>query len=477
MADNPDAALVGQSLTGDKDAYGLLVRRYQNCAFAAALGVLGDLDLAGDVVQEAFLQAWLGLAKLREPERFAGWLRGIVRHMALRALRELGRVQLLAATLPQEPITTNSERPEEPVERAEQRQRLQQALARLSASNREILWLHYMDGLPYARIAALVGISETAVQGRLQRGRGELRKELEMMESAFQSGRLPDDFAGEVRRLLEQAGQSGRPQRRIAQDLARLGPPAVEPLCMALENVRVPVRQAAARALCTIGDVRALRPLLRVLYAPDRWRVGAIFEDGSILGIPGTRKSLLEVARSGGPGRNTALYALAHAKGDAEVYEAALAIFRDPAAEASAARAAMDVLCSVRPETAVEVVAEGLRHRLVRLRGWAARLAMDRKILPPLEACLQALGGGVDMYDWLNAGRLVLRHGQAGRQVLQRLMQTGSDAERDSAGLALAQVGDAEALALLRRQLREGGLHRKWAKFITWVLRDIDRGQ
>ncbi len=101
----------------------------------------------------------------------------------------------------------------------------------------------------------------------------------------------------------------------------------------ALESVRVPVREAAARALCAIGDVRAPRPLLRMLYAIGTWHVHAIFEDGSILGIPGTREGLLEAARGGGPGRNTALYALAHAKGDAEVYETALAIFRDPAAE------------------------------------------------------------------------------------------------------------------------------------------------
>lgn len=161
------------------------------------------------------------------------------------------------------------------------------------------------------------------------------------MERTFQSGRLPDDFAGQVRRLLEQVGQPGKPQGRIVQDLAQLGVPAVEPLCMALENMRIPVRLAAAQALDAIGDVRALRPILRLLYAPDSWRFSGVFNDGSVLAIPGIRQALLEIVRGGGPDRCTALHALAHTKGDAEVYDTALAIFRDTAAGASLARTAM----------------------------------------------------------------------------------------------------------------------------------------
>ncbi len=474
MPDNSEVELVQQSLAGDKDAYGALVRRYQNCAYAAALGVLGDLDLSADVVQEAFLRAWLDLPKLREPQRFGGWLRRIVRHMALRALRELGRVRLLAASIRDVAPVAGVDRPDECLERIEQRQRLQQAITRLSGRNREVVWLHYMDGLPYANIAGLMGISETAVQGRLQRGRAELQEELQMMENASNAARLPDDFAAEVRRLLEQVGTPGRPQRRIVENLARLGVPAVDSLCLALENVRVPVRLAAARALGAIGNMRALRPILRLLYAPGHC---SVFENGSILGVPGIREALLQTIGAKGPARSTALHCLAHAKDDAKVFDAALAVFRNSDVSVHDVRAAMYALCKIRPGAALDVITEALHRTEPRLRGWAARLALDWSILPPIDACLRALGGGIDLYDRRNAGRLLLRHGAAGWQALQLAMREGSSAERDTAVLVLAAAGDPDAVTILRRQLGEGGLHRKWAKFISAALRNIERGQ
>jgi RNA polymerase sigma-70 factor, ECF subfamily len=52
------------------------------------LALLGDFHRAEDAAQEAFLAAWSGLPSLSDPAAFPGWLRGIVRHQAFRALRK-----------------------------------------------------------------------------------------------------------------------------------------------------------------------------------------------------------------------------------------------------------------------------------------------------------------------------------------------------------------------------------------------------
>src|ERR1044072_3428213 len=60
------------------EAFGELVARFQDMAFACAYAVLGDFYLAEDAAQESFITAWQSLQQLRTPEAFPGWLRRVV---------------------------------------------------------------------------------------------------------------------------------------------------------------------------------------------------------------------------------------------------------------------------------------------------------------------------------------------------------------------------------------------------------------
>ena len=80
-------ALVERARTGDVEAFTELVRRHQTRALGSALALLRDPDRARDVVQEAFVAAWRGLARLADPAAFPAWLRGIVRRQAFHAMR------------------------------------------------------------------------------------------------------------------------------------------------------------------------------------------------------------------------------------------------------------------------------------------------------------------------------------------------------------------------------------------------------
>ena len=70
--------LVVAARAGDLASFGEIVRRFQNMAYGYAYSLLDDLHLAEDAAQQAFVQAYRDLAKLREPAAFPGWLRRIV---------------------------------------------------------------------------------------------------------------------------------------------------------------------------------------------------------------------------------------------------------------------------------------------------------------------------------------------------------------------------------------------------------------
>src|SRR5204863_10136802 len=87
MAERSDRELVEAFCRGDGAAFDALVARYVRLAGGVAYGIVGDYEAAADVVQEAFLKVHGAIRELREPERFKGWLYGIVRSSALDALR------------------------------------------------------------------------------------------------------------------------------------------------------------------------------------------------------------------------------------------------------------------------------------------------------------------------------------------------------------------------------------------------------
>src|SRR3954463_7130364 len=89
-----DHELILAARTGDKQAFGEVAEQYFVFAQGVALQRVGSLEIAEELAQEAILQAYLSLNQLREPDRFASWLYGIVVNMCRRHQRD-ERVDLL----------------------------------------------------------------------------------------------------------------------------------------------------------------------------------------------------------------------------------------------------------------------------------------------------------------------------------------------------------------------------------------------
>ena len=82
MGDSSLRDIVKAFQAGSCEAFAELVGRYQNLATSIAFANSGDLQRSEDIAQQAFLVAWQKQSELADPDRFAGWIRGIVTNVA-----------------------------------------------------------------------------------------------------------------------------------------------------------------------------------------------------------------------------------------------------------------------------------------------------------------------------------------------------------------------------------------------------------
>jgi RNA polymerase sigma factor (sigma-70 family) len=181
--------LVIRSRRGDAAAFAELVGAYERVALAVAYSLTNDGGGAGDVVQDAFLRAWQRVADLKEPEKFGGWLCGIVRNLAIdaaraRAVRSAAHGQggngrgggfgPHDAAGPEFAVAPDGG-PLDELDRRDRSDRVARALRRLDEVSRSALVLRYYDNLSSKQIGELLGLAPTAVDMRLMRARRQMR--------------------------------------------------------------------------------------------------------------------------------------------------------------------------------------------------------------------------------------------------------------------------------------------------------------
>jgi RNA polymerase sigma-70 factor (ECF subfamily) len=171
-----DSELVGRARQGDAEAFGVLVRRHLQPAYAIALARLGEPADAEDVCQDAFVLALERLDDCRNPARFSAWLFTIVRNRAL----DYQRLRSVRSAVPLDSIEVASpSSPAREVEDAELGAALLQAMTGLTPLQREVLLLFDFEGWSHREIAARLGISEGSARVHLHNGRKALRQRLE----------------------------------------------------------------------------------------------------------------------------------------------------------------------------------------------------------------------------------------------------------------------------------------------------------
>ncbi len=183
-----DGELVRRCREGDRAAFDVLVDRYRGATYALALQRVGDRDDAADVAQQALLAAYSGLSRLRAPERFAPWLRGITLRLSADDLTASLRRERARSPLPDD-LPDPTPDPSAAVERDTVWQRVQAAVGGLSRANRLAVQLCYFDGLSCREVADFCGVSTSAIKSRLHEARQTMRREMTGMST---SARTPD---------------------------------------------------------------------------------------------------------------------------------------------------------------------------------------------------------------------------------------------------------------------------------------------
>ena len=170
-----DTELVQAVLDGEKQAFAVLVKRYERPVRAVALDVLGDYHSAADVSQEAFVCAYEKLAGLRKPEAFGAWLMKIAHRCALDSAR-----QKLKEPRLERKADTFVENPDGQLD--EEKQRLLAAVVKLPRSEKQVIMLRYLGDNSVKDVADIVGRSVGTVTKQLSRAHKRLRKMLERSE-------------------------------------------------------------------------------------------------------------------------------------------------------------------------------------------------------------------------------------------------------------------------------------------------------
>jgi RNA polymerase sigma-70 factor (ECF subfamily) len=172
------ATLVRRAQGGDREAFGRLVEQFQRTVHAICLRRLGNPSEALELTQEVFLHVMRRIDQLREPERFAGWLRQVTVRMAInRATRRTAPPSVETVVL--EAACERRDDPLDAMISRERAQRLWEGLARLKVIDRETLVAFYIQGQSLIEMAERLDAPLGTIKRRLHTARKRLKAELE----------------------------------------------------------------------------------------------------------------------------------------------------------------------------------------------------------------------------------------------------------------------------------------------------------
>ena len=190
--DPDDGEVVQRALGGDRDAFGVLVHRYQRLVFRIVGGFLANRADVEEVAQEALLRAFAGLSGFKPGSPFGPWIARIATHASYDRLRRRQR----GAEVSWEDLSHDEQRAAQtlatggdPADRASARDLLERAVASLGPKDRQALILADAQGLTPAEVGAVLGCSPLAARIRLHRARRAMRRVIEKLVGGMDPAR------------------------------------------------------------------------------------------------------------------------------------------------------------------------------------------------------------------------------------------------------------------------------------------------
>lgn len=180
-----DRSLIDACRAGKTEAYGILVKRYQDRLYPTVLRLTGCAEDAQDLLQETFLRAYEKLGRFHGDSSFYTWVYRIAVNLALSGRRRRRPMARLNDGSDEgssdSTVDPRESDPSLPLERAERDSLIQDALNALAADHRAVVVMKEFDGLRYEEIGVVLGIPVGTVRSRLHRARCELRDRLRVL--------------------------------------------------------------------------------------------------------------------------------------------------------------------------------------------------------------------------------------------------------------------------------------------------------
>ncbi|MDZ4308079.1 RNA polymerase sigma factor [Allopontixanthobacter sp.] len=170
-----DEYLVASAKAGDRRAFHLLARRWGKKLAAHAWRLTGDVDVARDVSQEAWVEIVRSIGRLRDERAFPSWAYRIVSRRCARHIKGAVQRRDLAEAVSAEP----PEESRQEAETAMEHERLRAAVRRLPQSQRAAVALFHFEELSVAEVAVALNVPVGTVKTRLMHARRKLRDALE----------------------------------------------------------------------------------------------------------------------------------------------------------------------------------------------------------------------------------------------------------------------------------------------------------
>jgi len=169
-----DLELIRRVAGGDHGAFRALVDRYQGPLYSFILRMSRRPAVAEELVQETLVRAFRAAPRFEPTASVSTWLFHIAARLAMNEAARAHHLHEVAGDRPE--VATDSPQPLEALESRELSRTIEEALSRLPPQQRAAVVLARFEDMPYREIGAVLGVSEGAVDGLLQRARQTLMK-------------------------------------------------------------------------------------------------------------------------------------------------------------------------------------------------------------------------------------------------------------------------------------------------------------
>ncbi len=223
MEKENDVQLIRRILSGNDEAFSVLVRKHQKSIHALAWRKVGDFHIAEEITQDTFLKVYKNLAQLKNPNQFGGWIYVIANNLCKKWHEKNKSVMQSLEATPIEEIEklsyTHHLSDQRQTEITEDRHELvKKLLAQLPESERTVVTLFYLGEMTAKEIGKFLGVSVNTVKSRLRRGRERLQERQEELFVSETLGSIP--FPAQVtERIMQEVA-----------DMKPIPPPVGKPL-------------------------------------------------------------------------------------------------------------------------------------------------------------------------------------------------------------------------------------------------------